>query len=195
MYRPPLASSTGRSSESTVNLTYSPSTLCNNFTYVRKSHDNAILGSEAAAKDGNWFLRGHEVPEGTNKIDKNTNTIRRGHRVFYWNPYPKGHIIGLGRITETPYVESGRLETHVRILTDVLEMPLTIDQLRKVQTLLDCSFLKRGAGGTFFSLSYDQAVIVYQLCILGSPKYKGTWEDMPQTSSLARKLWDRISLQ
>jgi hypothetical protein len=136
----------------------------------------------------NWLWPGNEVREGTAKP---VSSLRAGDRIFYWKASPAKCLVAFGRVTHVRHAKErgGRTETKVRVLTKEFDPPLGIVQLRKVSSLRNPSFLKSGAPGTYYPLTAEQAVVLYQLSIINSPVYRTVWPDLSSPSAAFRKMW------
>ena len=106
--------------------------------------------------------------------------LKAGDRVFLWASAPALRLAGLGIVTKP----AGKNFLRVRYLTGQLKQMIGIASLKTIPALERSPFLNAGHYGTAFSLTPDQALILYRIVTKQNP---GThpWPDSPKAPEIA----------
>lgn len=101
-------------------------------------------------------------------------------RVFFWESSPKRRLIALGGISnpDAGRDSNGDALFELEYFTKRLDVPLTIDRLRKIPALRAASFLKAGPSGTVFPLTDTQAQAILEVLVDTNPQLLRVWSDV-----------------
>ncbi len=92
----------------------------------------------------------------------------RGDALFFWESAPALRVVGIGEIAGFGS-EGDRSVFLVRYLTDPLEQPLGLAEVRGNPVLASASFTRAGAAGTVFPLTEGQADQLMQMIAVANP--------------------------
>ena len=148
---------------------------------IKKSSENCsywvIKGNPRMNNWGDMLAPGSQSTWRTARPPKNW---KKGDRIFCWESTPSLCMIGFAEIAN---LNKGRDEYDdylfdVRYLSTPLDYKPSLSELRSIEDLSQCTFLKVGPATTVFPITYDQASIIYQLIFQKSHIKQNIWPDL-----------------